>query len=72
LFSAIGAHLTDLKPFFEPLNDGQKGCDISRIAGPHLATDGLTLIIDHGTHNHLHEIRAMIVDIHLIRDRWRP
>jgi hypothetical protein len=55
------AHLTDLKAFFKPLNDGQRRCDIGRIAGPHLATDGLPLVIDNGTHHHLYKIRAMVL-----------
>ena len=55
------AHAADLEALLEPFNDGQKCCDIGRVAGPHLTADGLALIVDDGPDHHLDKIGPVVL-----------
>ncbi|MCJ8503241.1 hypothetical protein MRX98_21890, partial [Desulfatitalea sp. M08but] len=53
------ANPINAEALLEPLANGQKRCDIGRIAGPHLTTNRPALIVDHRSDHHLNKIGPM-------------
>jgi len=45
----------------DSFDDGQEGFDVGRVAGPHLAADGLAVLVKHSPDHHLVTIGTMIL-----------
>ena len=62
----------NVKPIPNPLDDGNQRGHIRCVARPHLTTDGFTRIVDDRPHNHLVEIRAVILAVSFLANRISP
>ena len=50
-----------MKALLQPFDNRYQRFDIRRIAGPHFTADRLPLVVNHRAHNHLFQIRAVIL-----------
>src|SRR5271157_5342883 len=66
------ADLGDPKPAAEPIDYRDERCDIGRVARPQLTTDRSPLCVEHGSDDHLLEIRPMVLAVATLTDRLSP
>jgi hypothetical protein len=57
-----------MKPVFQPFNNRNEGLNIGCVARPHLAAHRVPLVVKDYTHNHLPEIRPVILGVAVISD----